>query len=88
MKTTKIWGTLLIVLGAAICFGLIAFQYQHCVNMWSTTYKGQEYATALEYFFAVSKGAILISVVAGSIPALSGIILCIISKTESIPRST
>jgi len=73
MNSRKVTGIICIVLGVILCVGLIAFQYNHCVNMWSNTHKGQEYASALEYFFAVSKGAICIAVIGGAIFMFEGI---------------
>ena len=66
---------ILIVLGIAFCIGFIAFQYFHCVDIWNTSHKSQEFASASEYFFAVSKGAILIALVGGSIPVIVGSLL-------------
>ena len=75
MNTKRIVGIALIATGILFCCGLMVFQYQHCVDMWSNTYKAQEYASALEYFFAVSKGAIAISILGGSVLVISGILL-------------
>ena len=72
MKGRKIVGIICIILGIVFCVGLIASQYIHCVDMWNSTYKNQEYASALEYFFDVSTGAILISVAVGAILAIAG----------------
>ena len=76
MIAKRIFGILLIVLGVVWCCGLSIFQYQHCVDMWSNTYKALEYASALEYFFAVSKGALAISVLGGGFLAMPGVLLC------------
>lgn len=73
----RISGILLILLGIALCVYLIAGQYQHCAEIWNTTYKAQEYASALEYFFAVSKGAIFIGIAVGCIPVLAGSLLLV-----------
>ena len=75
MITKRLVGILLIIVGIVFCCGLIAYQYQHCISMWSNTYKAQEYASALDYFFAVSKGAIAISILGGGALVISGILL-------------
>ena len=76
MIAKRFVGILLIVAGIVFCCGLIVFQYQHCVDMWSNTYKAQEYASAPNYFFAVSKGAIAISILGGGSLVTPGILLC------------
>lgn len=72
MNGRKLAGIVCIVLGIALCAGLIAFQYHHCLDMWNNTHKGQEYASALVYFFAVSKGAVCIAVIIGSVLLVEG----------------
>lgn len=72
MNCRKIAGITCVILGVVLCVGLITYQYIHCVDMWNNTYKNQEYASALEYFFEVSNGAIFISVVAGVILVITG----------------
>ena len=72
MNGKKLAGIICIVLGIALSAGLIAFQYNHCVDMWSNTHKGQEYASALDYFWEVSNGAIFISIVILVISAVAG----------------
>ena len=69
-------GILLIVVGIMFCCGLIAYQYQHCVYMWNNEHKAQMYASVLDYFFAVSKGAIAISTLGGGSMAFFGVLLC------------
>ena len=73
MITKRLVGILLIIVGIVFCCGLIAYQYQHCIYMWSNEHKAQEYASALDYFFAVSKGAIAISTICGGFLVLSGV---------------
>ncbi len=68
-------GTMLILFGVGLCAYLIIGQYLHCQHIWDTTAKAQEYASVLAYFFAVSKGAILIGVGAGAVPLLAGSLL-------------
>ena len=72
MNSRKVAGIICIILGVVLCVGLITFQYNHCVDMWNNTYKNREYASALEYFFEVSSGAIFISIAAGAIPVIYG----------------
>ena len=72
MNGRKLAGITCIVLGIALCAGLIAFQYHHCVDMWRNTPKGQEYTSALVYFFSVSKGAVCIAVIIGSVLLIEG----------------
>ena len=76
MIARRIIGILLILVGILFCFGLIAYQYQHCVYMYSNEDKAQEFASALDYFFAVSKGAIAIATLCGGPPAFFGVLLC------------
>lgn len=75
MKALRFIGFVLIVLGILLCIRIIYGQYVHCVEMWTTTHKGTEFKSALEYFFAVSKGAIAISLVGGAILSSTGILL-------------
>ena len=72
MNNRKLAGIVCIISGIALCAGLIAFQYGHCVDMWSNTHKGQEYASALVYFFSVSKGAVFIAVILGTVLLIEG----------------
>ena len=72
MNSRKVAGIICSILGVVLCVGLITFQYNHCVDMWNNTYKNREYASAQEYFFEVSNGAIFISVVAGVILVITG----------------
>ena len=72
MNSRKVAGIICSILGVVLCVGLITFQYNHCVDMWNNTYKNREYASAQEYFFEVSNGAIFISVVAGVILVMTG----------------
>jgi len=65
-------GILLIVLGILICLGLITYQYLHCVNMWHSD-KSMVFSSAAHYFFEVSSGAIMVSVLSGGIPVIAGI---------------
>ena len=74
MISSKRGGILLIVLGIAICVCLIAFQYLHCLAMWQSD-KTMLFDSAMDYFFEVSIGAILVSVLLGSIPVITGISL-------------
>ena len=74
MISSKRGGILLIVLGIAICVCLIAFQYLHCLAMWQSD-KTMLFDSATDYFFEVSIGAILVSVLLGSIPVITGISL-------------
>ena len=77
MIARRIVGILFIAAGIAFCFGLLLYQYLHCVDMLSTyTSKAQEYASVMDYFFAVSEGAIIISVFGGAVLVTSGVILC------------
>ncbi len=76
MITKRFVGILLILVGIVFCCGLIAHQYQHCVYMWNNEHKAQEFASALDYFFAVSKGAIAISILGGGFLVTPGILLC------------
>ncbi len=72
-KILRTAGVLLIALGIGFCGGLILYQYLHCADFWQNSYKSSQYASALEYFFAVSKGAIIISLFGGAIPVIAGI---------------
>ncbi len=72
MNGRKAAGIICIILGVILCVGLIAFQYNHCVDMWNNSYKKQEYTSAMEYFLEVSNGAIFISVEAGVILVITG----------------
>ena len=72
MNCRKIAGITCVILGVVLCVGLITYQYIHCVDMWNNTYKNQEYASALEYFFEVSNGAIFISVAVGVAMVITG----------------
>ena len=72
MNGRKLAGIVCILLGIALCAGLIASQYNHCVDMWKNTHKGQEYASALVYFFAVSKGAVWIAIILGATLLIEG----------------
>ena len=74
MISSKHCGILLIVLGIVLCAGLITFQYLHCVDMWQSD-KTMLYDSATEYFFAVSTGAIIVSVLLGCVPVITGISL-------------
>lgn len=74
MISSKRGGILLIVLGIALCAGLITFQYLHCVDMWQSD-KTMLFDSAMDYFFEVSTGTILVSVLLGSIPVITGISL-------------
>ena len=85
MNGKKLAGIICIVLGISLCAGLIAFQYAHCVDMWSNTHKGQEYASALVYFFAVSKGAVCIAVMIGSVLLIEGGFLLKQAHSSRIP---
>lgn len=72
-KTTqRIVGIVLIVFGCFLCIGMVVFQYLHCVQMWNNEFKMYTFSSVTEYFFAVSKGAILFAVVCGIIPAVTG----------------
>ena len=72
MNGRKVAGIICIILGVVLCVGLITYQYIHCVDMWNNTYKNQEYASVLEYFFEVSNGAIFVSAAAGVILVITG----------------
>lgn len=72
MNGRKLAGIACTVLGVALCAGLIAFQYNHCTDIWNNTHKGKEYASVLVYFFAVSKGAVLVAVVLGAALLIKG----------------
>ena len=72
--SSKRGGILLIVLGIAICVCLIVCQYWHCVDMWYSD-KTMLFDSVMDYFFEVSTGAILVSVLLGSIPVITGISL-------------
>ncbi len=72
MNSRKLSGIVCIILGIVLCTGLIAFQYNHCADMWSSTHKGKEYASALVYFFSVSKGAVCIAVILGAALLIEG----------------
>ena len=76
MIAIRLVGILLIVVGIVFFCSLIAYQYQHCVYMWNYEDKAEAYASALDYFFAVSKGAIAIATLCGGLPAFVGILLC------------
>ena len=79
-KILRTAGVLLITLGIGFCGGLILYQYLHCADFWQNSHKSAQYASALEYFFAVSKGAIIISLFGGAIPVIAGIHLLVRSR--------
>ena len=74
MISSKRGGILLLILGVTLCVGLIAFQYLHCVDMWQSD-KTMLFDSATDYFFEVSTGAIIASVLLGCIPVITGISL-------------
>ena len=76
MNVRRSIGIFLIAAGSLFCCGLLAFQYLHCADVWNNTHKGKEYASALAYFFEVSKGAMAIAMLVGGALALPGILLC------------
>ena len=76
MKSKRFLGIILIVVGIAFCFGLLLYQYQHCVDIWSNSNKHNLYPTALDYFYEVSLGAIIISLFGGIVLVAEGIVLC------------
>lgn len=75
MKWRKTAGMLLIVIGCLIAVGLIAYQYCHCVDMWSSEFKWRTFDSFFAYFFSVSKGAILLSLTIGLTAVSAGISL-------------
>ena len=74
MISSKGSGILLIVLGIVLCACLITFQYLHCVDMWRSD-KTMLFDSATDYFFEVSTGAIIVSVLLGCVPVITGISL-------------
>ena len=77
MSAKRILGIALIVAGIAFCFGLIGCQYFHCVDMWNhESAKHLAYSSAMDYFFEVSMGAIIIAVIGGGALTTMGGILC------------
>ena len=75
MKVKKAIAICLILIGIALALTLIIAQHVHCVDMWTYEGKSLTHETPMDYFFAVSKGAILIALLGGSIPAVIGILL-------------
>ena len=75
MTFRKILGIVLILVGIAFCVFMIATQYNHCSERWSSNIDGKadQFATADEFFWAVSKGAVLIAVFGGFFLAAAGI---------------
>ena len=65
-------GIILIVFGCIFCIVLIVFQYLHCVETWNSEFKFHTFSSVTEYFFSVSKGAILIAVLGGSVSVIAG----------------
>ena len=74
MKKHKLIGILLICVGIILAFALISLQVLHCYEMWTTEFKADHFNSFLEHFFAVSKGAILVSLFIGVIPTVAGVV--------------
>ncbi len=74
MKKHKLIGILLICIGVTIGFALIFLQVLHCYGMWTSEFKFSHFNSFWEYFFAVSKGAILVSLFIGVIPTVAGVV--------------
>ena len=77
MSAKRILGIALIVAGIVFCFGLIYFQYLHCLDVWNNeSAKHLAYDSAMDYFFEVSMGAIIVAVFGGGALATIGSLLC------------
>lgn len=77
MKIAKPLGILLIVLGVLLFLAVIVFQYNHVLSQLSDMpHKADEYHSVMEYFWSISKGAIVIAAIAGITPVAIGIVLC------------
>ena len=79
-KTLRLLAIVFILIGVCFCIGLLAFQYFHCVDVFNTTHKGAEFASAYKYFLQVSKGAIAISISSAFIMISLGIYFFVRSR--------
>lgn len=80
MSKRKLTGISIVVLGIVLAAALLAFQYAHCVHMWTNECKADEFRTAVDYFFEVSTGAVMISALIALFAAYFGIYLCCSQK--------
>lgn len=77
MKTKRLFGILLIILGILLFVEMVVFQYIHATNQWNDMpHKANEYSSVFAYFWSISKGAILIASVLGISSASLGVVLC------------
>ena len=79
MTLRKVLAIVLILAGIAVCVVGIVNQYNHCAQMWRTndSVKADEFASVSEYFWARSKGAVLISVLFGALLAVPGVVMLV-----------
>ena len=81
MPKQKLLGIVLILLGLACSGALILYSLHHAEYMWHTEMKSQSFSTFAEYYFSISKGALLFSDGIGAIFIGSGI--CFLNKHRS-----
>lgn len=81
MSKHKIIGIVLILLGIICTAALALYSLHHAEYMWHTEMKSQSFSTFAEYYFSISKGALLFSGGIGAIFMGSGI--CYLVKHRS-----
>lgn len=74
-----IWGVSLMLVGILVAYLLIKYQYDDCAHRWLNNLDGfgKKYRSVWDCFISRSKGAILISLLLGSIPVSFGWRICI-----------
>ena len=77
-KLRIVLGVFLMLVGILIAFLLIRYQYNDCANSWLNNLNGfgYKYTSVWNCFITRSKGAIIISLLIGSIPIYFGCSLC------------
>ena len=61
MTNQKHLGILLIVLGIVCALALVAYSVYHANNMWDLEMKARTFDSFADYYFASSKGILLVS---------------------------
>lgn len=76
MKVTRLIGIVLIAAGVILAVWLVAGQYAHTIRQWNELpYKADEFQSVTEYFWSISKGAVLIAAAIFFSTAAAGIAL-------------
>lgn len=73
MKAKRITGIVLIILGILLVLCVMGIQVTACMDGWHNEFKARTFDSFGEYFFSVSKGAIVISVLLMVVPAAFGV---------------